>query len=110
MGGRASLADAVRLMVQGMIDGVVATTAADGRIELSRRERFATIEPRGDHVRVTFDHGDALPDPGGALRAGGHAEVRARAELADRALRTLFAAALYDDDTHGFRRRRRRRE
>lgn len=109
MGGkpRLTLADAVRVMVQGMIDGVVATAGQGGRIELARRERFATIEPAGDHVRVVFDHGDVLPDPGGVLRDRRHAEVRSRADLADRGLRTVFAAALYDDDTLGFRRRRR---
>ena len=110
MGGkpRASLADAVLAMVQGMIDGVVATAGPDGRVELARRERFATIEPAGDHVRIVFEHGDVLPDPGGVLRERRHAEVRSRADLADRGLRTLFAAALYDDDTLGFRRSRRR--
>ena len=110
MGGkpRPSLADAVVAMVQGMIDGVVATAGSDGRVELSRRARFATIEPAGDHVRVQFEHGDVLPDPGGVLRERRHAEVRSRADLADRGLRTLFAAALYDDDTLGFRRSRRR--
>jgi hypothetical protein len=108
MGGkpRVTLADAVRATVQGMIDGVIATAAADGRVELARRERFATIEPAGDHVRVVFEHGDVLPDPGGVLRERRYAEVRSRADLLDRGLRTLFAAALYDDDTLGFRRRR----
>lgn len=106
MGGRVSLAHAVCAMVQGMIDGVVATTAADGRVELARRARFATIEPAGDHVRVVFDHGDVLPDPGGVLHQRRFAEVRTRADLADRGLRTVFAAALYDDDTLGFRLRR----
>ena len=109
MGGkpRGSLADAVCAMVQGMIDGVVATAVEGGRVELSRRTRFATLEPAADHVRVLFEHGDVLPDPGGVLRERRYAEVRSRADLDDRGLRTVFAAALYDDDTLGFRRRRR---
>ena len=107
MGGRVSLPDAVCAMVQGMIDGVVATRGEGGRVELSRRARFAVVEPHGDHVRVVFEHGDVLPDLGGVLHERRYAVVRTRADLRDRGLRTVLAAALYDDDTLGFRRGRR---
>ena len=115
MGGKprsepAALARAIRAMVQGMIDGVVETRGADGRVDLARRERFAYVQPMADHVRVGFEHGRALPDVAGLLHGDGsqvrYAIVRTRADASSRGLRMLLAAALFDDDTHGFRDRR----
>lgn len=56
------------------------------------------ITPRAEHVRLEFIHGAFLPDPAGLLRGSAKAkrfiEIRSRADLRRRAVRTLIRAAL----------------
>lgn len=106
----AALARRLVALVTGMIDGV--EVVAEGkRLRLRRRGDFAWIEPREDHVRLGFDHGAALPNLGGLLEGRGararHVVVRSTRQVTDLGLKTLLSAALFDDDTHGFRRRAR---
>lgn len=107
----AALARRLIALVSGMIDEVE-VVARGKRIRLRRRGDFAWIEAREDHVRLVFDHGAALPNLGGLLEGRGararHVVVRSTRQLADLGLKTLISAALFDDDTHGFRRRARR--
>jgi hypothetical protein len=104
------LANAVRAQIQGMIDGVVeAGEPAAGQIGFRRRGRFAFVAPMADHIRLGFDHGHALPDLAGLLEGEGGAvrylTLRTLAEIRSRPVKMLISAALFDDDTHGFRRR-----
>jgi hypothetical protein len=106
-----ALAGALRAQLIGMIDGVVEEAdAASGRIRFRRRGLFAFLEPMGDHIRVGFDHGDVLPDLTGRLEAGTGTvrtlALRTLDEIGAREVKMLLSAALFDDDTHGFRRRR----
>lgn len=107
--GPAALSSAVLRLVHSMIPGVVEHAGEGGRVELHRRGPFAFIQPAADHVRVGFEQGAALPDVVGLLQGEEprvrYAVVRTRADVESRGLQLLFAAALYDDDTHGFRRR-----
>lgn len=107
-----ALAGALRAQMAGMIDGVVEEVdAARRRIRFRRRERFAFLEPMADHIRLGFEHGDVLPDLTGSLEAGEgpvrHLALRTVEQITSREVKMLISAALFDDDTHGFRRRRR---
>ncbi|HLU65221.1 MAG TPA: hypothetical protein VKZ63_03060 [Kofleriaceae bacterium] len=110
-----ALAGRARRMVRGMIDGVIEEgDPGRGVIRLSRHGRFGFIQPMPDHIRLGFEHGAALPDFGGVLEAQGrgrvrYAAVRSARELGGFAIKTLISAALFDDETHGFRKRARRR-
>jgi len=107
-----ALANAARAQIGGMIDGVVEEADIAGRrIRFRRRDLFAFLEPAGDHIRLGFEQGDVLPDLTGLL-AGGEGTVRHLAlrtveQIRSREVKMLISAALFDDDTHGFRRRRR---
>jgi hypothetical protein len=107
----AALANAVRAQIRGMIDGVCEEgDPAGGGIRFRRREVFAYLAPRVDHVELGFEHGHALPDLTGQLEGSGrarHLALRSAEQLASRELKMLISAALFDDDTHGFRRRAR---
>lgn len=111
----AALAERVRQLIVGMIDGVRVVEGDGGALAFHRRERFATLELRGDHVRLVLEHGAALPDFGGLLEGDGparHIAIRTARAAGSVALKTVLSAALFDDDTHGFRKRagaRRRR-
>ncbi len=105
-----AVANVARAQIQAMIDGVVeAGQPGLKRIGLRRCGAFAFVEPMVDHVRLGFEHGHALPDLGGLLE--GHAgpvrylTLRTAEEVASRAVKMLISAALFDDETHGFRRR-----
>ncbi len=106
------LAAALRAQIRGMIDGVVEEAdATRRRIRFRRRGLFAFLQPMEDHVRLGFQHGDVLPDLTGLLEgesgAVRHLSLRAVDEIGSREVKLLLSAALFDDDTHGFRRRRR---
>jgi len=108
-----ALAGALRAQLHGMIDGVVEEADAPGRrIRFRRRGRFAFLQPMADHIRLGFDHGDVLPDLAGLLAGERgrvrHVDLRTAEQIASREVKLLLSAALFDDDTHGFRRRRRR--
>lgn len=107
-----ALANAARGQILAMIDGVV----EEGRpvakaISFRRREAFAFIAPMADHVRLGFEHGHALPDLVGRLEGEGgqvrYLTLRTMDEITSREVKMLISAALFDDDTHGFRRRAR---
>jgi hypothetical protein len=108
-----ALAGAVRALISGMIDGVVEAGDPGARVIAFRRHgRFAFVEPMPDHVRLGFEHGYALPDPAGLLEGepGGavrHVALRAVDQVTSRGVKLLVSAALFDDETHGFRRRAR---
>ncbi len=106
-----ALANATRAQILAMIDGVVeeADPAAQ-RIRFRRSGIFAFVAPMADHVQLGFEHGYALPDLVGLLEgeAAGpvrHVTLRTADELASRGVKMLISAALFDDETHGFRRR-----
>jgi hypothetical protein len=105
-----ALAGRVRTLILGMIDGVTETVDRDrGAIGFHRREQFATLELHEDHVRLVLEQGAVLPDFGGLLEGDGdrarHIEIRTARAAGSVALKTLLSAALFDDDTHGFRKR-----
>jgi len=107
-----ALANAARAQIRGMIDGVVEEAdAARTRIRFRRRDLFAFLEPVGDHVRLGFEQGDVLPDFTRSLEGGEgtvrHLALRTVDQIASREVKMLISAALFDDDTHGSRRRRR---
>jgi hypothetical protein len=109
----ATLAAVLREQLRGMIDGVVEEADPPRRrIRFRRRGWFAFLQPMGDHIVVGFEQGDVLPDLTGRLEGGGGAvrtlALRTVDEIAAREVKMLLSAALFDDDTHGFRRRRRR--
>jgi hypothetical protein len=107
-----ALANRVRRVVFGMIDGV-SEIGHPGRrvIGFRRHGRFAFLQPMADHVRLGFDYGAALPDFGGVLEGRGArvrcVAIRSAAAAASMEVKTLLSAALFDDETHGFRRRQR---
>jgi hypothetical protein len=106
-----ALANRVRKLLLGMIDGVIEYGMPGWRlIGFRRRGYFAFIQPMPDHVRLGFEHGAALPNIGGLLEGDGKqvrfVSIRSARAAGSRALKTLLSAALFDDDTHGFRRRR----
>jgi hypothetical protein len=110
----AALADRVRRLITGMIDGVIVYGMPGWRvIGFRRRGYFAFIQPMPDHIRLGFEHGAALPNLGGLLEGDGKrvrfVSIRTAREATSTALKTLISAALFDDDTHGFRRRARAR-
>ena len=105
-----AVANAARGQILAMIDGVVETGhPRRKRIELRRRGTFAFVAPMADHVRLGFEHGYALPDPAGLLEGEGgkvrHIVLRTVDQLSSRGVKLLISAALFDDETHGFRRR-----
>jgi hypothetical protein len=105
-----SVANAARAQILSMIDGVVeAGLPRRKRIELRRRGAFAFVAPMADHVRLGFEYGYALPDPAGLLEGEGgkvrHVVLRAADQVSSRGVKLLISAALFDDETHGFRRR-----
>lgn len=105
-----ALANRIRRLVLGMIDGVREVgDPARRRIELHRHGCFAFVEPMEDHVRLGFAHGVALPNFGGLLEGEGdrvrYVAIRSAAAARSMAVKTLLSAALFDDETHGFRRR-----
>ena len=105
-----AVANAVRAQILGMIDGVVEAGHPGGqRIELRRCATFAFVAPMADHVRLGFEHGYALPDPAGLLEGEGgrvrHVVLRTVDQVSSRGVKLLVSAALFDDETHGFRRR-----
>jgi len=108
-----ALVNRVRRLVLGMIDGV-SESGDPGRrlIGLRRRGAFAFIQPMPDHVRLGFEQGAALPDFGGLLEGDAvkrrHVSIRSARAASSVALKTLLSAALFDDETHGFRKRWRR--
>jgi hypothetical protein len=107
-----ALVAAARAQILEMIDGVVEAGDADAkRIWFRRRGTFAFLAPMADHVQLGFEHGYALPDLVGLLEGEGgrvrHITLRTPAELASPAVKMLVSAALFDDETHGFRRRAR---
>jgi hypothetical protein len=108
-----ALANRVRRLVLGMIDGVTEIGHPGRRvIGFRRRGQFAFVQPMADHVRLGFDHGAALPNFGGLLEGRGarvrHISIRSAAAAVSTEVKTLLSAALFDDETHGFRRRQRR--
>ena len=108
-----ALANAVRAQILGMIDGVVEAGHPGWKVIGFRRHgTFAFVEPMADHVRLGFEHGYALPDLAGLLEGEGgqvrHVTLRRPEEVGSRGVKMLLAAALFDDETHGFRRRARR--
>lgn len=107
-----ALAGRVRRLILEMIDGVNEVGYPDrGEIGFHRRDLFATLRPMADHVELGFAYGAALPDFGGVLEGDGelerHVSIRTARALNSFAVKTLLSAALFDDDTHGFRRRHR---
>ncbi len=108
-----ALAVALRAQLMGMIDGVIEEAdAARRRIRFRRREPFAFLQPMADHIVLGFEQGDVLPDLTGRLETHSGTvrtlALRTLDEIAAREVKMLLSAALFDDDTHGFRRRRRR--
>src|SRR5688572_16032156 len=70
--GVIALANRLRRMIAGMIDGVTEAGLPGWRvIALRRRGHFAFIQPMADHVRVGFEHGRSLPDLAGLLEGDG---------------------------------------
>jgi hypothetical protein len=109
-----ALANRLRRLVQRMIDGVSEAGDPKARqIGLRRHGAFAFIRPMEDHVRLGFAHGAALPDFAGLLEGDGaklrHVSIRSARAAGSIALKTLLSAALFDDETHGFRKRQRPR-
>ena len=105
-----ALANQVRRLILGMVDGVSECGYPGWRlIGFSRRGYFAFVAPMSDHVRVGFEHGHALPDFTGLLEGDGaqvrFVAVRSAAQARSRGLKMLISAALFDDETHGFRKR-----
>ena len=105
-----AVANAVRAQILAMIDGVIeAGHPGRTRIDFRRRGAFAFLQPMADHVRLGFEHGHALPDLAGLLEGEGgpvrYLTLRRVEEVAARPVKMLISAALFDDDTHGFRRR-----
>ncbi|HEY8141985.1 MAG TPA: DUF5655 domain-containing protein [Kofleriaceae bacterium] len=105
-----ALANAARAQILAMIDGVIEEgRPAAKAITFRRREAFAFIAPMADHVRLGFEHGHALPDLAGRLEGEGgqvrYVALRTMDELTSREVKMLISAALFDDDTHGFRSR-----
>lgn len=105
-----ALANRVRRVLLGMIDGVTEYGMPGWRlIGFRRRGYFAFLQPMADHVRLGFEHGAALPNIGGLLEGEGkqvrYVSIRSQRAAGSRELKTLLSAALFDDDTHGFRRR-----
>lgn len=108
-----AVANAARAQILGMIDGVVeAGEPAGNRIGFRRCDSFAFLSPMADHVRLGFEHGYALPDLAGLLEGAGgpvrYITLRTIDQVASRGVKMLVSAALFDDETHGFRRRARR--
>ena len=107
------LAGRVRSLILGMIDGVTEYGMPGLRlIGFSRHGYFAFIQPMPDHIRLGFEHGAALPNLGGLLEGDGvqvrFVSIRSPSAATSVALKTLISAALFDDETHGFRKRRAR--
>ena len=105
-----ALANAARAQILAMIDGVVEEADPAARcIRFRRSGVFAFVAPMADHVRLGFEHGHALPDVGSLLEGHGgpvrYLRLRTAEEVASRAVKMLISAALFDDETHGFRRR-----
>jgi hypothetical protein len=105
-----AVANAARAQILGMIDGVVEAGYPGWKLIGFRRcGYFAFVAPMADHVRLGFEHGHALPDPAGLLEGDGaqvrHVVLRAVDEVQSRGVKLLISAALFDDETHGFRRR-----
>ena len=105
-----AVANATRALILGMIDGVAEAGHPGSKvIRFRRRGTFAFVAPRADHVRLGFEHGYALPDAAGLLEGEGgqvrHVTLRTTAEVTSRPVKMLVSAALFDDETHGFRRR-----
>ena len=105
-----AVANAVRAQILGMIDGVVeAGHPARKLIGYRRRGAFAFVAPMADHVRLGFEHGHALPDLAGLLEGEGSqirwVTLRSVDQVTSRGVKMLISAALFDDETHGFRRR-----
>ena len=113
MGGkprRGALLEAVRRQITGMVDGVSERVdPGSGAIELSRRGHFATLEQGERQVVLTLVHGAALPDFTGLLEGRGPGArvlaIRSTRQLGSTAVKTLLSMALFDDETHDFRRR-----
>jgi hypothetical protein len=108
-----TLANQVRRQLLGMIDGVEESgDPAAGVIRFSRRGQLAVLHPADDHVRLTLVHGAVLPDFGGLLEGQGPGArsltIRSARQLGSTAVKTMLSLALFDDDTHEFRRRTRR--
>jgi hypothetical protein len=106
-----ALANRVRRLVLGMIDGVTEYGMPGwGLIGFRRHGYFAFIQPMADHIRLGFEHGAALPDLGGLLEGDGkqvrYVSIRSASAATSRVIKMLVSAALFDDETHGFRRRR----
>jgi hypothetical protein len=106
-----ALANRVRRLVLGMIDGVTEYGMPGwGLIGFRRHGYFAFIQPMADHIRLGFEHGAALPDLGGLLEGDGkqvrYVSIRDASAASSRVIKMLVSAALFDDETHGFRRRR----
>jgi hypothetical protein len=106
-----SLANRIRRLVLGMIDGVSeAGLRGRGLIRFRRSGAFAFVQPMADHVRLGFDHGAALPNIGGLLEGSGKVRtiaIRSARAATSTEVKTILSAALFDDETHGFRRRHR---
>jgi hypothetical protein len=107
-----ALADSVRRLIHGMIDGVSEAGYPGLKVIGFRRVgAFAFLQPMADHVRLGFEHGHALPDFTGRLEGDGervrHIAIRALSEVSSREVKMLLSAALFDDETHGFRDRAR---
>jgi hypothetical protein len=106
-----ALANRVRRLVLGMIDGVTEYGMPGwDLIGFRRHGYFAFIQPMADHIRLGFEHGAALPDLGGLLEGDGkqvrYVSIRSASAATSRVIKMLVSAALFDDETHGFRRRR----
>jgi hypothetical protein len=106
-----ALANRVRRLVMGMIDGVTEAGYPGSKlIGFRRHGYFAFVQPMRDHVRLGLEHGAALPDFGGLLEGDGkrvrYISIRSARAATSVAVKTLLSAALFDDETHGFRRRR----
>jgi len=105
-----ALVNRIRALIQDMIDGVSEVGDPAGRrIRFRRRGDFAFVQPMEDHVRLGFEYGAALPNFGGVLEGDGkrvrHLTIRSSRAVTSMGVKTLLSAALFDDDTHGFRRR-----
>jgi hypothetical protein len=125
-----ALAERARRLVHHMIDGVTEAGYPGWRvIGLRRHGYFGFIAPMADHVRLGFEHGAALPDFAGILEGEGtdsrplrsdragplrgtqvrYVSIRTARQLESFGVKTLLSAALFDDETHGFRKRSPRR-